>query len=165
METLQYQFEDDGTIPNSIYPLVIYKNAFAVSNSLADEMEERFAANSWGNSWRNGVFPYHHYHSISHEVLGVYSGHAILHLGGEQGKKLEVKAGDVIVIPAGVGHKKVFASEDFAVIGAYPGGMDYDLKTGKEGERPKADDNLARVPIPETDPLQGLSGGITEYWK
>lgn len=165
METLQYQFEDDGTIPNSIYSLVIYKNAFAEGDGLADEMEEKFAANNWSNAWRNGVFPYHHYHSITHEVLGIYAGNAILHLGGEQGEKLEVKAGDVIVIPAGVGHKKVSASADFAVIGAYPGGMDYDLKTGKEGERPKTDDNLTRVPFPETDPVHGMSGGITEYWK
>ena len=161
----KYQFEDDGIIPNSVYPLVIYKNAFDAVEAMAEEMEERFASNGWGNAWRNGVFPYHHYHSITHEVLGVYSGNAILHLGGEKGEKLEVKSGDVIVIPAGVGHKKISASADFAVMGAYPGGMDYDLKTGKEGERPKADDNLARVPFPETDPLYGSSGGILEFWK
>ncbi len=161
----KYQFEDDGIIPNSVYPLVIYKNAFHASGEMAAEMEERFASNGWGNAWRNGVFPYHHYHSITHEVLGIYSGNAILHLGGERGEKLEVKSGDVIVIPAGVGHKKISASADFGVIGAYPGGMDYDLKTGKEGERPKADDNLSRVPFPETDPIHGASGGILEYWK
>lgn len=165
METLQYQFEDDGIIPNSVYPLVIYKDAFPNAGGMADAMEERFAANKWANAWRNGVFPYHHYHSIAHEVLGIYAGSGVLHLGGEKGKKLEVKAGDVLVIPAGVGHKKVSASDDFAVIGAYPDGMDYDVRTGEETDRPKADDNLARVPFPDTDPIHGPGGGIIDFWK
>src|SRR5690554_2719722 len=98
-----YIFQDDGEIPNSKYPLIIYKNAFTQREEKGAEwLEEKFSTHNWTNSWRNGVYDYHHYHSITHEVLGVYSGHALLHLGGEKGEKIEVEAGDIIVIPAGV---------------------------------------------------------------
>jgi uncharacterized protein YjlB len=165
MQIETYHFKDDGIIPNSSLPLLVYKFAFPVGESLAEVMEETFASHNWTNSWRNGVFPYHHYHSITHEVLGVYAGSAVLHLGGEQGKQIEVEAGNVLVIPAGAGHKKISALNDFGVIGAYPDGMDYDLMTGKENERPLADERIAAVPLPETDPVLGKEGGIAEYWK
>jgi len=165
MEIQTYHFKDDGIIPNNVLPLLVYKFAFPVSESLPDVMEETFTSHNWSNSWRNGVFPYHHYHSITHEVVGVYAGSASLHLGGEGGEKITVTAGDVLVIPAGVGHKKISQSDDFAVIGAYPDGKDYDLLTGKEGERARADEHIAGVPLPETDPVLGKEGGIAEYWK
>lgn len=164
METLQYNFKDDGRIPNSHLPLLVYKGAFHINDSLADEMEETFAKHNWKNSWRNGVYPYHHYHSITHEVVGVYKGTAQLHMGGESGNVIDVEAGDVLIIPAGVGHKKISASDDFAVIGAYPDGMDYDLMTGEEGERPSADKRIAQVPLPETDPVLGKKGGVAKLW-
>lgn len=165
MEARHYQFEDDGRIPNSVFPLVVYKGAFEPVEALADVMEEAFAKNNWTNAWRNGVYPYHHYHSTSHEVLGVYKGSAQLQLGGDNGKAVEVQAGDVMVIPAGTGHKKIAASDDFAVIGAYPDGREYDLLTGEEGERPRADERIAQVPFPENDPVHGNKGGILELWK
>lgn len=145
-------------------PLLVYKNTFEANDALADAMEETFTANNWKNSWRNGVYPYHHYHSITHEVVGVYKGNAQLQMGGENGEIIDVEAGDVLVIPAGVGHKKISASDDFAVVGAYPGGKDYDLMTGEEGERPAADKRIAQVPLPETDPVQGTEGGVTKLW-
>ena len=165
MQIETYHFKDDGIFPNSALPLLVYKFAFPMGESLAEVMEETFASHNWTNSWRNGVFPYHHYHSITHEVLGVCAGSAQLQLGGEHGEKIDVEAGDVIVIPAGVGHKKISASNDFALIGAYPDGKDYDLMTGKEGERPKADKRITAVPLPATDPVLGKEGGIAEYWK
>lgn len=165
MEAILHQFEDDGKIPNSVFPLVVYKKAFAVTGTIAGDMEAAFAGNNWKNSWRNGIYPYHHYHSIAHEVVGVCNGTAKLQLGGGKGKEVAVEAGDVLVIPAGTGHKKLTASDDFTVIGAYPDGMDYDLLTGEEGERHKADDNIARVPFPDNDPVMGREGGIIEFWK
>jgi len=161
-----YFFEDDGNIPNSKYPLIIYKGIFSDrGNAGAEWLENRFESNNWKNSWRNGVFHYHHYHSITHEVLGVYEGSALLHLGGEKGTKFQVNAGDIIVIPAGVGHKNLEASKDFAIVGAYPDGMDYDLMRGNPEERPRADENISKVPFPEKDPLLGESNGLIQIWK
>lgn len=165
METLQFQFEDDGMIPNSVFPLVIYKKAFPFADYLDNVIQKAFAKNNWSNSWRNGIYPYHHYHSICHEALGVYSGSAQLQLGGDRGSCVEVVAGDVIIIPAGVGHKKITASDDFAVLGAYPAGMEYDLMKAENGDRPSADERIAKVPFPDKDPVKGNKGGIMEFWR
>lgn len=164
MQPKTYFLQDDGIIPNSKYPLLLYKNVFETRNEEgAAWLEEKFRSNHWSNSWRDGVFDYHHYHSITHEVLGVYSGKALLHLGGEQGEKIEVQAGDVLVIPAGVGHKNL-GGENFKVVGAYPNGSDYDIKKGKPGERPQADKNIASLAIPEQDPLLGKESGLPVIW-
>lgn len=164
MEPQKLYFKDDGTIPNSKFPLLLYKNAFtARQDAGAEWLEEHFAANNWTNSWRNGVYPFHHYHSTSHEVLGVYTGNALLHLGGEQGQKVQVQAGDIIVIPAGVGHKNL-GSEGLGIVGAYPDGRSWDINKGLPGERPKTDQNIAKLPLPNTDPLLGKDNGLVKIW-
>lgn len=159
-----FHFKDDGLIPNSILPAIVYKRAF-LSGLSPSKIISHFASNHWTNSWENGVYAYHHYHSNTHEVLGIYSGSATLLLGGEQGEKVEVEAGDIIIIPAGVGHKNLGASNDFGVVGAYPDGRDPDLLKGEKGERPKADKNIAALPLPEFDPLQGRASGLIALWK
>jgi uncharacterized protein YjlB len=160
-----YYFKDDGFIPNNKLPLLVFRNAFSERGSAgAVWLEDHFKNNSWYNSWGNGVFPYHHYHSITHEVLGIYEGSATLVLGGEKGEKLEVHAGDILVIPAGVGHKNLGSSKDFAVVGAYPDGIDYDVLKGRPEDRPRADENIAKVPVPHSDPLLGQNGGLTKIW-
>ena len=162
----KFYFRDDAKIPNSKYPLLLYRNAFSARGDAgASWLEQHFAANDWTNSWRNGVYPFHHYHSTSHEVLGIYNGSALLHLGGEKGEQVQVQAGDIIVIPAGVGHKNLGAAEDFGVVGAYPEGRHWDLNKGYPGERPLADRNIAGLPIPRFDPLFGEEDGLRKIWR
>src|SRR5438093_3421424 len=146
----QLNFKDDGVFPNSPLPLLVYRDAITTdAKDPASIFEQRFAENDWTNSWRDGVYSFPHYHSTSHEVLGVYSGAATLRLGDEHGKNIEVHAGDVIVIPAGVAHQNVGASDNFGVVGAYPGGRQWDLLRGLSGERPKADHNIEALPVPD----------------
>jgi len=160
-----FYFKDDGSIPNSKYPMLIYRNAFSErGDNGARWLEHRFSDNDWSNSWRNGIFSFHHYHSITHEVLGIYSGSALIHMGGEEGSRLTIQAGDIIVIPAGVGHKNL-ESEALGVVGAYPGGMMYDMNYGKSGERPQADKNIAAAAMPVADPLLGKKNGLHDFWK
>jgi len=85
-------------------------------------------------------------------------------MGGESGIKTDVQAGDIIIIPAGVGHKNLQSSRDFIVLGAYPNGSSYDLKTGKENEYPEAINNIKKVPVPDSDPFTGTENGLTEIW-
>jgi uncharacterized protein YjlB len=162
----QFIFKDDGTFPNSRLPLLLYRRSLtADGKDPASIFEERFAANNWTNSWRDGVYSFPHYHSTSHEVLGVYGGSATLRLGGKHGNTFELTAGDVIVIPAGVAHQNLDASPDFGVVGAYPGGRQWDLLRGLPGERPKADRNIAGLPLPDNDPLYGNEGPLGRIWQ
>jgi uncharacterized protein YjlB len=166
VEPQQLVFKDDGSIPNNTLPLLLYREAFAPdTKDLASVMEQRFAENDWTGSWRAGVYPFLHYHSTSHEVLGVFSGSATLRLGGAQGTTVEVRLGDVIVIPVGVGHQNLGSSADFSVVGAYPGGRQWDLLRGLPGERPQADRNIAAVPLPDNDPVYGSNGPLKRIWK
>lgn len=161
----QLHFEDDGSIPNSALPLLLYRAAFqARGEAGARWLEQRFADNGWTGAWRWTVYPFHHYHSVTHEVLGVFAGEATLQFGGEHGRAVEIQAGDVVVIPAGVGHRLLRGSEDFQVVGAYPGGREPDLLRGEPGERPDADQRIAQVEKTDADPLLGRDGGIAALW-
>jgi uncharacterized protein YjlB len=161
--TKYFYYEDDGIIPNNPeLAVILYSEVFKEKTA---QVERIFNSHNWRNSWTNGVFDYHHYHSNVHEVLGVTRGTATLHLGGEQGNLLVVVAGDVLVLPAGTGHKKVSSSFDFQVVGAYPNGMDYNLLTGLASDRPKALAEIKRVPLPQTDPVFGDHGPLTNTWK
>jgi len=158
-------FADDGQFPNSVLPVLIYRQAIGGAEVSAEALEGLFDGNGWPSQWRSGVYDYHHYHSTAHECLGVARGSAQLRLGGPEGRLFDVAAGDVLVLPAGTAHQRVSASGDFLVVGAYPPGQDWDLLRGEEGERPAADERIAKVPLPKTDPVGGQGGPVLERWR
>lgn len=163
IETLVLQ--DDGTFPNSRLPLIIYRNALKQSGPPAEHtFKKLFAQNDWRNNWIANVYDFHHYHSTTHEVLGVSGGEASLQFGGELGIAERVSAGDVIIIPAGVAHKNNGCTQDFTVVGGYPEGRDWDLNKGLPGERPTVDENIAKLPLPKFDPVYGADGPLLENW-
>jgi uncharacterized protein YjlB len=165
-EVTEHLFEDDGRIPNNPnLPLLLYPRALEEGDLSPLRAKELLAENGWGGAWVNGVFPYHHYHSTSHEVLAVVGGSASITFGGPEGETVEVVAGDVVVIPAGVGHRNGGSSGDFSVVGAYPRGQEnYDLRTGEEGERPGVLENIRNVALPTSDPLFGAEGPLVRRW-
>lgn len=164
-DVVAQELKDDGVFPNSKLPLLVYRGAVVLpEEEPAAIFEQLFAGHGWSATWRNGIYPYHHYHSTAHEVLGVYSGSAKVQLGGEAGVIQEIHGGDVVIIPAGVAHKNLGSSADFGVVGAYPEGQDWDMNYGRAGERPRADKNIARVRLPKMDPVYGASGPLLENW-
>ncbi|MCW8799768.1 MAG: hypothetical protein OQK71_02455 [Desulfobacter sp.] len=166
MNKISYVFKDDGTYPNNILPLVLLKQAIQSTGPISPfTIENVFHKNNWVNSWRNGLFDFHHYHSTAHEALGIYCGWVTAQLGGPDGKIVTVEAGDVVVIPAGVVHKNIDQSPDFNVVGAYPIGQVPDMKYGTPGERPHADRNIQKIDLPEYDPVYGETGPLMELWR
>jgi uncharacterized protein YjlB len=145
------------SIPNHpSFPVLVYRGVDVASEGAA-ACRALFAEQGWGGSWVDGVFPFHHFHSTSHEVLGVVAGSATLELGGPQGRPFDVSAGDVLVLPAGTGHRRASSSGGFTVVGAYPAGQeDYDLLRGDDpGEVAAARERIAALGPPARDPVGG----------
>jgi uncharacterized protein YjlB len=159
---LALSFDERGVIPNNPrFPALLYQGAFdAGQGDLAAAMEERFRTHGWLPAWRAGIFDYQHYHAQAHEVLGFYEGSATLVIGGDGGRELEVKAGDVLLLPAGTGHCRVRG--EVMAVGAYPPGQTGDIRT--EAPTPELRKTMLRLPRPQADPVQGAAGPMMERW-
>ena len=166
MNILRHIIQEDGLFPNNgLLPLLVYRQAFPfLDESSPGTVREVLETNSWKDSWINGIYDYHHYHSTAHEVMVMLSGSARVQFGGPNGIALTVEKGDVVIIPAGVVHKKMDDADGFSCMGAYPQGQQYDMNYGRKGERPKTDENIKEVPLPENDPLYGNDGPLVKNW-
>jgi uncharacterized protein YjlB len=163
-----YQLADDGLIPNNpSLPLILYRGGIDLSGSPDPEkvIEKTLGNNGWRDIWRNGIYPYVHYHSMIHEVMGIARGRAWVRFGGENGEVLEIVPGDVVVLPAGTGHQCLNQSRDLVVIGAYPRGGTYNLCRATKAEYTKALATIPDVPLPETDPAFGPEGPLLTLWR
>lgn len=156
-----FLFNDDGAIPNSPLPLLVYRAAVAADPEV---MEQTFAANRWPPAWRGGVHPYHHFHANTHEVLGVAQGSATVLFGGPNGRELQVGPGDIVIVPAGVGHCNTSQSSDLLIVGAYPDNAPrLDMHRGKSAEQDVVR-TVASVPFPAADPATGGDGPLRRIW-
>ena len=162
------RFEDDGEIPNNaLLPMVVYRNAIACDGERdpAVPFERAFACHGWGDGWRNGIHAFRHFHTTAHEALGIARGRATVEFGGAKGETLTVEAGDVVVLPAGTGHRRLSSSSDLLVVGAYPRGSRVDQQRPGDIDHAKALAAIAAVPVPEMDPVHGPTGPLLQLWK
>ena len=150
-EPITHVFADDGSIPNIVLPLVLYRSGIDLTGSPDPEalIEKTFIANGWQGLWRNGIYPYVHYHSMIHEAMAVARGRAKVRFGGDNGEAIDVMAGDVVVLAAGIGHQRLSQSPDLVVIGAYPPNEHYNLYRGS-----KAEHALWLAVIPQVSPSE-----------
>ena len=166
VETLQ--FGPVGRVPNSRFPVLMHRGAVAADPDTdpAGAIEDLFRRHDWLNNWRYpGIYDYYHFHSTSHEVLGVARGRMTLRLGGENGAEVSLAAGDVLVMPAGVSHIYLDGSDDIQVVGGYPDGRDWDLMRDEhvtEAEWRDACKLIMSLPIPNLDPV---TGEAMRQWK
>ena len=167
-ETQIIRFGESRNVPNHPeLPVLVYRQAIrADEGSLAEALESRYRDNGWGGIWRWGVYDFHHYHSNAHEVLGVASGEADLTLGGPDGKTLNVRAGDVVILPAGTGHKNKRSSDDFLVVGAYPEGqVNQDLIRSEQTLDDSIRQRIRETALPQRDPVFGAGGPLLDEWQ
>jgi uncharacterized protein YjlB len=161
-----YSFEDDGLVPNHPrWPLIIYRTPVRLPEELdpAAVFEDLFDRNGWRDSWRAGIYDFMHYHSRIHEVLGVARGRVRVLFGGKAGRRLELRAGDVAILPAGTGHRCVGA-KDLLVVGAYPAAGTYDECRDNCADHDKAVKTIPKVPRPRKDPIYGANGPLLRLW-
>jgi len=163
LETLS--LADDGLIPNSALPVLIYRGVLCLGRGdTASRVQALFAGHGWGGGWVDGIFDHHHYHSTAHEVLGISRGWAEVQLGGNGGVRARIAAGDVVVLPAGTGHKNLASGDGLQVVGAYPAGQSPDMCRDDPADRATALAKLARVGLPPEDPVFGAGGPLVEQW-
>ncbi|WP_322527958.1 cupin domain-containing protein [Salinicola sp. LHM] len=149
--------------PNSPLPVLLYRQVLDASEeNPAARFEALFDHHRWPPQWRYGLYDFDHFHSTAHEALGVFRGRAHIRLGGPNGSEHDIAAGDVLVLPAGVGHACLDASEDFTMVGAYPPGQSWEVERGKPGEIEAACRRVAAVPLPDDDPVGGT---LLSSWK
>ena len=165
-EPLAIVFEDDGLVPNNILPFLVYQGAVTLDPKQPEQtIENLFETNNWGGTWRNGIYDYLHYHATVHEVLGIARGHARVRFGGDHGQELDIKAGDVAILPAGTGHQRIKASDDFCVIGAYPPGSKMEITRPTPENHAKALQTIPKVALPPADPVTGKHGALMRLWR
>lgn len=177
-----------GEAPNNeSLPLILYKAAVEFDEREPEAVfEEIFWGNKWADGFRDGTFPFHHYHSAAHEVVGVARGTAVLQFGGPSGPEVEVAAGDACVIPAGVVHRRIDDAPGYSVVGAYPhhqvpdccvlseadarlaevhpDAVELVIKVIGEDKLKAVKASIAATVLPATDPLSGSGGPINELW-
>ena len=164
--TAFYLQENDAIPNNPDLPVLLYRDV--LDSTRADkhrQFQHYFEQNGWKGIWKNGLYDYHHFHSSSHEALGIASGSADMELGGDGEKTITVKAGDLILLPAGTGHRRVSASENLVIIGAYPEGQqNYDVCRSKSDYSGNLAPHLKTVPLPKNDPIYGSEGPLLQFW-
>ncbi len=161
-------FRDDGLVPNNEeLPFVHYLSAVRLADAAdpAAVLEQLFEENGWTGAWRNGIYDYVHYHPHTHEVLGIARGRARVRFGGRYGKVVQLKAGDVVVLPAGTGHQALSASRNLLVVGAYPRSGRYEEYGASLDEHGRAKRAVSEVPLPEKDPVYGAKGPLKKLWR
>ena len=161
-------FSDDGLTPNHpAWPLIHYRSVVKLDKAFdpAAIFEVLFDSHGWKDGWRDGIYDFLHYHSGTHEVLGIAHGTAKGRFGGARGRNIALKAGDVIVQPAGTGHQRLTASPDLLVVGAYPAGSRYDECRPNRRDHDGALKSIAKTGPPRADPVYGVKGPLKEIWR
>lgn len=76
-------------------------------------------------------------------------------LGGPEGEIFELCAGDIVLLPAGVAHKRIEASEDYRIAGSYPDGQSADLQKGDPAVWDDLCQCVRETPLWKHDPVTG----------
>ena len=128
----------------------------AVPAGRPEAAEAILAERGWPPAWRDGIFPYVHFHTTAHEALAIVRGTVRVQLGGRGGMEMDLAAGDLVVLPAGTGHCRLRASEDLLVVGAYPPGQEPDeRREADEAELQAHRARIARLTDPPACPASG----------
>jgi uncharacterized protein YjlB len=162
----QLSFVSAEDAPNNPrLPVLLYRKVLPLqARGKAETFRAHFEENDWRGIWRDTIYTYRHFHTNAHEALGIARGNAVVELGGENGKKIKLQAGDLLILPAGTAHRRISGSKNFSVIGAYPKGQaKYDMCRDL-CDCKNAPARITRTKLPESDPFYGVAGPLMMVW-
>ncbi|EAU43111.1 hypothetical protein FP2506_09716 [Fulvimarina pelagi HTCC2506] len=154
-------------IPNSNLPLIVITGEIEADQLTANDVQQRFRRHGWQGTWVYTVFDYWHFHLDGHEVLTCVSGEAVVGFGGEEangGITLPMLPGDTVIVPAGVGHKRLSGSSEFKVVGGYPPGQSGTITRAGTVDVEASKREIAKLALPERDPISGAAPGALNAW-
>ncbi|KAF9872830.1 cupin domain-containing protein [Colletotrichum karsti] len=165
--------------PNSDLPVLVYRGVLGGLDE--DGVSERLQSNGWVKKGTWGTIKLQHFHPNTHECYGIFQGRSELVFGEGSsdapgtGVRCQVRAGDVVVVPAGVSHASVPEDEsaageedEYRYVGVYPeGSPDWRYELGKKSFEEKGGlvEEVAGVGVPRHDPVYGLGGPLVTIWK
>lgn len=153
LEGKTYLIPRDPPYPSNTLEVLLYKQAMHAITQ--EKVCTLFEQNGWEPPWFNGIYNYHHFHSEAHEVLAVTRGSISVQLGGPGGEIFHLTMGDIILLPAGVAHKRIESSEDYEIAGSYPSGQSPDLRKGSHEEWEEVLNNISKVKLWKKNPVTG----------
>ena len=115
--------------------------------------------------WRNGIYPYVHYHSMIHEGMGIARGRAKVRFGGNKGKEIELTPGRRLraagrhrpSMPVGEprpdGDRRLSA-----------GPANTTSAAAARASTPRRWKPSRSVPLPDSDPVFGKQGPLLRLW-
>lgn len=161
-----HRLESAGWCPNNPdCPLLVYRQVLSEGDHrLAARFEHLFEQHGWPPAWRYTIYDFPHFHSNTHEVIAVFQGSATVQFGDTAGSAFELETGDVVLIPAGVSHQRLDSTDDFQCVGAYPEGFQPD-QIRKDGRGESKAQDVRKVPVPASDPVEGLKGVMQREWR
>lgn len=161
------EIHENRPFPNNSLPVLFYKGAaekWLNHSNAAEAVLSHFEKNGYSNGWVNGIFNYHHFHSTTHEVLACIAGEGSIQLGGPEQSTYTITKGDVLLLPAGIAHKKIQATNNFQIAGAYPNGLKPDIQKGNHSDYEKVKRVISDISLPQKDPVEGPNGPLIQYW-
>ncbi|KAK0379515.1 hypothetical protein CMEL01_16516 [Colletotrichum melonis] len=176
-----YPLKRTAHCPNNDLPVLIYRDVLQPLNE--ESASERLQRHGWEKKGTWGTISLKHFHPNTHECYGVFQGSSELVFGEGvsddvgSGVRCIVRAGDVVVVPAGVGHASVSKAEgaadpvegepEYRYVGVYPkGSPHYKYEIGKKKLEEKSGllEEVSAVPVPPNDPLYGIDGPLVRIW-
>ncbi|KAF5718379.1 cupin domain-containing protein [Fusarium mundagurra] len=141
--------------PNSRLPILVYRDVLPQPRT--EETVTRFlTTHRWEKRGTWGHIAIRHFHPNSHECYGK--------IQDGKGVEVPVRAGDVVLLPAGTAHSSLESSSTYRYIGVYPKGCPkWRNEMGKKSSS-LFQDTIDKVDMPEDDPVYGPDGPLPTLW-
>ncbi|KAH7086448.1 hypothetical protein FB567DRAFT_71322 [Paraphoma chrysanthemicola] len=168
----QYTLPGSAYVPNNILPVLIYRDVLSTPID-PEKVKQLCERNGWEKRGEWGEINIPHFHPNTHECYAIIRGSSLFAVGRAKddndtdGVEVNVRTGDVMVLPAGVSHRSLSSEDDFRYIGVYPEAAPRwrnNYCGGKENMNALLEE-INKVPIPDSDPVLGANGPLCQIWK